>query len=872
MVMRVRYLIVIFALVLLINIAFAGFETGNPSHSIEGIYGPSDYIRGWVNISLEDEPGNSVFEDSRGNSADLEELLDANPGYTHSCNPLDCQTDYGSNNPETTKNFNLNSGESKIFGLKFSGNVVNINSISFDVTSNAPASCSSQLKIDFLDDNTIEAQNNKSSDNVCSPINYGCFDPGEAKVEFDVTGINYCQKMRVSEAPGLKIGAWVKKIGGDADLIMSLYDDIGEIDTCQLPNITGEGEYSCDINYLITEQKDYYICIYSPQGIGNYRIRGNSDLSVGCGFYDIPIPPEPHEGSYQIFAQRKEFDEIGILKISNTLLDGNSLNDLVEAYISDRYGSFDCSNGCIVPIRFISGVDNQDITIENLAVNYQKSTGVVTETNFYNLSDTPATINSEFQKLYLDQGNFSVPDSLGDYTFSLDLDGVNIFSKKVSVEDVPEIKFVKPTATASAFPTEFVVGVDSSSEIIKYVWDFGDNNKKTTSTNKTTHTYEFTESYNLKITVTDENGFSDSEVFEINVSSPKELINITLKKMRKNLDNIKIQIVNQISFTQKSLNSALKINLTENELERLEIEFENALLEEDYNEIISDLLKLEVPESILKTISSNFISFYPERENIDLDILQAISGGSYDEDKRGGYMDAILAWNLENLETKIAFTEFSAKDGLSIRPILKVFELRIKEIGDVGLDSNLIIRELDNLEFDKNYSEKEKSGYVYINLENLPITITFSTTEDTDFIDLPAFVSPPINKLAVRDEVTEYSEEEEKRSRLTIFILIILFLFIIGSITYVILQQWYKKKYEAYLFKNRTDLYNMVTYVNNAKKRGLKRKEIEEKLRKAGWSSEKVRYVMKKYAGKRTGMLEIPVGNVLDKLEKKRKF
>ena len=100
--------------------------------------------------------------------------------------------------------------------------------------------------------------------------------------------------------------------------------------------------------------------------------------------------------------------------------------------------------------------------------------------------------------------------------------------------------------------------------------------------------------------------------------------------------------------------------------------------------------------------------------------------------------------------------------------------------------------------------------------------------------------------------------------------MIILFLVIVGVVTYIVLQQWYKKKYENYLFKNRTNLYNMVTYVNNAKKRGLKRGKIAANLKKAGWSAEKVRYVMKKYAGKRTGMIEIlPVKNILKKIKKK---
>ena len=137
-------------------------------------------------------------------------------------------------------------------------------------------------------------------------------------------------------------------------------------------------------------------------------------------------------------------------------------------------------------------------------------------------------------------------------------------------------------------------------------------------------------------------------------------------------------------------------------------------------------------------------------------------------------------------------------------------------------------------------------------------------------MSLPAFISPGINRLSLTEIVS--GEEEGKKSKLTIFILAISLLIIVAFISYVVLQEWYKKKYENYLFKNKNDLYNMVNYVNNSKKRGLKNKEISDNLRKAKWSSEQVKYVMKKYAGKRTGMLELPLTNLMKKVKKKSDF
>ena len=53
------------------------------------------------------------------------------------------------------------------------------------------------------------------------------------------------------------------------------------------------------------------------------------------------------------------------------------------------------------------------------------------------------------------------------------------------------------------------------------------------------------------------------------------------------------------------------------------------------------------------------------------------------------------------------------------------------------------------------------------------------------------------------------------------------------------------------------------------KKKGLDHGEIKSNLKSSKWSSEQVRYVLRKYAGKRTGLAEIPVQKFLNRFEKK---
>ncbi len=79
-------------------------------------------------------------------------------------------------------------------------------------------------------------------------------------------------------------------------------------------------------------------------------------------------------------------------------------------------------------------------------------------------------------------------------------------------------------------------------------------------------------------------------------------------------------------------------------------------------------------------------------------------------------------------------------------------------------------------------------------------------------------------------------------------------LIIIGIVVYILLARWYKLKYEKYLFPNTNDLFNIAVFIENGKRAGKNNTEIESNLKRAGWSGEQVKYAMKKYYGKQTGL------------------
>ncbi|MBU4070114.1 MAG: PKD domain-containing protein [Nanoarchaeota archaeon] len=865
--MRLKNLAIIYCLILVSVFVSADFEIGNLSHSINTAYASSDNIQGWINISLIDAPSNILFKDSFDNSISLINLLNKNNLALYSCNPFDCEEGYSAVNGALVKTFNLGAKESKILGFKFTGNIVSINSIEFNIQSNAADSCYNQLKIDFFDDGTIIFGNNKSSSLSCGFLkNYGCFDESQATTT-GLIGINpYCQRIHLSESPGFKLGAWVQN---PKNLIMILYDKYGNSINgvhCNLPNQTGELEVSCDINYLITEPDDYYVCIYSENNSGTSKIRGYSS-GEGCGFQGYPVQAE--NTAYQIFAEGKRFANFGTLKISNLLENGNALGNLAKDYIWDNYKTLDCSEtDCIIPVKFTSEV-NQFITLSNLSIIYDLVGFSGTEEhNFYELNEISALINSNYQKLSLNEAGFVLPENYGNFTFELLLDNQQLFSEKIEIGSIPVIKSIIPTTTASAFPTLFQALVDNSNAIKKYTWDFGDNNIKITQTNEVMHSYNSTGKYQLKLTIDDLNQRSFSKSFNITVRTPEEEINKTLNEKLNNLINLNSQIEKFSSFYQESINAVLNLKEIEDKIKKIQRDYETASSEAEYNQIITELLEFPVPTSIFISKYADLISFYSVKDNIAMNLLEEITSRGYDKENLNAYYDSILLWNQNNIDAKINFAEISIKNDYGENSVVKIFEIEIDKKNAIEYDSYFFIKKLKNMFFEKGLTVEESLGYFYIKLKPNKETISFYTTENVGFSNLPAFIAPGLDKLVI--SVNETPSEDNKISKWSIFILIMFFLIIVGVIIYLILQEWYKKKYENHLFKNRNNLYNLITYIANSKNKGLGENDIIANLKKAKWNSEQITYVMRKYSGKRTGMMEFPIQKILDKFRKKQ--
>ena len=870
--------------IFLVNFASAGFTLGNPNHEIKTLYGPGDAITGWINISLNNEPTSSILESSLGGSISLINLINkaSNSGFVKTCNTLDCVSNYVTSSPATSKIINLNENESVLLGFSILGNardlLTSISGFTFNLTSNNPETEKFTLSIDILNDGDYEWNAHVPSDNFGSENN-GCFEikTGQA----NIAETSYCERIRLPKTPEVELGAYIQGNTPGIYFIMTIESvDGNEHGTCTTDLAVGAGvieRVSCPVlSFSINEQNDYFVCIKTSNRDDaippKYKINIEED-SHKCGFTS---PSGDYEGSYNydfdIFARPKMYlGGINFTLNDDELINSKSylikhIEEYLEDYISEVYAN-NCSKGCVIPMKISSGV-SQQITLSNTygvdpyIISYIAGISTTTD-KFYNIAETPALINSGLQKLSLGESGFRVQLENGNQIVSIKLknsEGENVlFSEEINVGGSPGIKSLTPTSTGVKYPTKFTVLLNASINPSKYSWNFGDGQIQNTTIGEVTHTYNAAGSYMLKISLLDLSGTVISlKEFNVTVAPASVMVSTLLTEAETKINLIKTQLHDFSSFEQKAVNYSLKLSQIEGNITKLKTSASKASSEITFEAILGELLGMKIPISVAKTTYSDGIIFYPASDNIDLNALKQVGGGDYEANKEEQYREAILKWNEENINNVLVYQEISAIYSDYQEPFLRIFDLTATKSGSEN--AYIVIADMENIYF-KDGTPSEKEGYYYINFDDSEKHIVFSTTENFDFVNLPLFISPPISQLTL-EGWTPYTKEGQLKKWI-LFSIIAVIIIIIAIVVYVILQIWYKKKYESSLFKNRNNLYNLVNYIQNEKNKGTREGQIVGKLRKTGWTSEQIRYALRKHAGKRTGMPEIPVGKIL---------
>ena len=839
------FLIGIIFLTTMFNLVGASFSLGSPAYSIEKSYGSGENVRGWIDLKLENEDAELLFSSSTGTSFPLIEVVKKVAGIKYSCNPADCKKSYTLSEKSLKQSFTIGENSSVIVGINLTGNVSSIISFNISMNSDALEGCRNQLEINFFDDGTNEMKNNKYSSSVCSGTkDYGCFKLTTPYVEAKLGPTPYCEKVTLKPAPAHEIGMRLKRIGSIKQVSVKFYNLSGsERAKCDLAEkvAPSDGEESCVIEYPTEKEETGYACVYSTEGETEYSIRGYQ-TNNGCGFRAIPDGKNQNVAAYSIFSQALKYDKVGSLVLPDEWTLGGHYID----FLKSKYKNTDCTLGCIIPIKIKSN-QAQKVEVGDLKIDFETVLfGQQNERFLYKAGDSKIVLNTDgIQRIYLDNLGISVPKELGQQNFKIYLGSQKIIDESLEIKDVPTPESIEPMNTAAALPTEFSVFISANGNI-SYEWDFGDGHKETTIIPKITHTYLQTGIFQMIVSAMNNEGLKGVKTFSIMVESPYNAINSTLNKKVLMIVDLKKQISTSFpSFEQTSINEFLKLSEAEDELKQIQETYlkTNPASNSTIIELMKTLIEVKIPDKIVITKRTDAVQFYSPEESIKYDVLKRVYDSATDYDG-SNFENKVNAWNKNNLDTKITFREISGKYGNNFEPIIKTFELDMTKKREMNYTPILFLPNLYDLKFSGRVENENSSDYLFIPLKKNSEKIIFSTTDEVDFKTLEAFISPSVDYLGVQTNV------KNENSMTILWILIgILGFFVVAMFTYIIIKLILRREKESHLFKNRNEVYNIITFIENEKRKGRNEKEIENGLKRAGWSSKQISYMLKTYAG-----------------------
>lgn len=837
--------------------------------SIQSEYGPGDALKGWINLSLEKQDAASLLK-AFNSEIRLIDFLKNNSlilGDGFSCFPSDCATNYEDSGQELIKTYSLNPGDKKLFGIKIIGDIQSIDSFSMKFQSDAGESGYPQLFIDILNNGEAEWQSYNFSGEYGNAI-YGCYETGTETAE--ITQTEYCERIELPPASKVKIGADIKEVpgkGGEVDFLMRIYNE-NNGGSC-IASASGEGKIECEVNMRIKNPEVFFVCIKTDDYADNNKYSLFYEQNEPCGFSGDGT----YEYDFPIFAKSGGYAALGEVIINQDELDDNGvyLADYIEDYINERYGS-NCIEGCIIPVKITSGYI-QTISISDVQLSY--TSGISKTERYLNeLKETPATLDMDFHILKLEKSGIKVPESYGDRLLILKLGEEEILQRTIKILRLGTIDSLFPLQAAAAVPVRFIVY--TSGNISEYRWNFGDGTEVTTNENYTYHTYNETGTYDLKITILNPQG-SSSRNFSIKINTPEKEINETLRKKRAYVKEIKSSLSRIDVWYGSELEKRIGLEEIESELDRLEIAYTNS--PEDYVKIMSSLYDLKVPIEIQEIKFSG--EFLPFPENINPSYLLDFG---YKEENPQEYAEGIVLWMASNLNVELESSIFNLKYDDRTFPVFTGNKLKITPVNPVE-EAYLIIQEEDII-FSRDYSEEEVPGATGIKMSiEEQKTIEFILEGKVEAIDLEAYISPQFSELPRENEIGPCNnngvcEEEEDEDNCPndchginwgrLFWLMVLLM--AAFIVYIILQEWYKRHYEKHLFKNKDELYNLMSFIHNAIKIGTSKRAIYQKLKEYKWKREQIVYAFRKLFGKRTGMWEIPVFRMFEKKKIKKEL
>lgn len=848
----------IISLVLLASLVFA--VSKGAGFNIREEYGVGEKLSGQVNVSLSNDLASSRFKAEYSKTGysftnysnqTIKEILD-NIGKSYTCSPLNCYDDYDLSSSEVEKTFILDNNEEKIVAFKFTGENVVFDSLGFDVEVENADSCKTPIKVDLLDDGIIDFYSGNMTDDFSCSSSSGCFDASQTADYAVLTETPYCEMIEAPVSSKFKIGAWVKKGSFewyDGLLTMGLYSsDEGLLEECDLeePSSTGNVK-ECEIEYTVPEEKDLFVCIRAAETT-DYKIR-IEDRGDVCGFAGDPGSQTDYTTDFYITLKTPKYGSTG--EFDETSID--DIDGKIDSYISEVYNG-NCTSGCKIPMRFIGGINDAGVKINSVLLAYTQDSLTRSDDKVYDASKIPLKISTGYTAINLDSLEIDIPKRTGNYDLELYLGDELIREDIVIVESFRVIIALLPEIATLKTPTTFRVLLEEGYNVSAYFWDFGDGTSiLQTSTQEASHAYNNSGNYNVKVIGT-VNGRNTTSIFNITIADARTSVNLTISNYKKRLVNFENSIRNLSAWEQTALKERINFVSVNNLLNILTQQYLSAGSDVQFIAILTNLSSVRIPSSI-KITSQAEIPYVVDYNLIDTVKLSDLGAGTTASKEQIG------GWQAGNVDTKLSYKTVKANyDGI-VENLGALVKLRISPKQQKSIKNFLIVEGTSI--FKENYGQQNiTGGYGIVYNDLMTRELEFLNYNVAGLGDIKVYLSPEFSQLQGVIEIVCNSNrrcepelgEDSSNCRsdckpwATAF-WIFLFIILLGVGGAAGLLWWYKRHYESYLYKEGTDLFNMMNFIRTAKKQGMERKKILDELRKQGWNTEQIGYAFMQVEG-----------------------
>ncbi len=872
----------LFVLVLLCaNFVFAyDLNVTVANNSIKQAYAPGELISGKFNMNLTNAPVNLYFSSEFGTMG-LREFLKAN-GLPLTCENSNCSDIISlANAGETTKLIVLNGSGEKRYALAITDSGVSITRLLVNFSSNFPESDS--LPLDIIVADSISVGYNYFSSAYTRQVTSGCFDSNSPSMDLgrDLDSTGYCEKVSLQSSSKYLIGANISG-SGLADLEFSLRNNIQELGKCSFSLNSGTtttftNSVSCLVNTTsVNPAGNYSICVKNTYS-NNYKIKSETSGS-NCGYHGISAINANSTNDYAIYVKLPRYAAATASSFSLDEINGGK--SILQSYIFANYPS-GCANTCVIPIKFKG--TNQNLNVQNIALSYNANAGSTTVNKIYEINYVTRKANFSGE-LNLEKFNWSL-SGFGNKSFNLELlgDGTKkILNSTLRVLSLPVIEGISPMIFPAGIDALIFANVRNPGNYSRYEWDFGDNSSKVvTNVSYAKHFYSNVSNYTLTIKF-GEGNYTTSNSFTVSAVNPKDYLNSTFSNKRTNLNHANTDLLALPSWYQNYVSRKVDLDYYQTELNRLESKRTVAYTEQEFLEVAKGIYNLNMPFTILATekMTGPLVGDYNQFNPL---IVQEIFPSSIENDS-DVYRGPIFAWQLKNIQAMVTKTKLQLLDEKGkFSDIILVYDVSLTSSSK---DESYFVIQKDfvDVNFNSANTGGKKAGsstYVTIPSEG---TVSFSFFVNGSQEPV-MFVSPKLSLLATsqRVGVCNYNARCEKnldensdncRSDCApigwTWFWLILFLFC-SLIVYTILQVWYKRKYEEYLFRDRNEMYNLISFIENARMSKLSNNQISAILVQKGWDKDQVEYALLRSEGKNPGMFEIiPVDKIVSVMEKKK--